>query len=63
MKNTMKPEFNVFKEGVTAKQVTICSMDGKSANGLPFNRAEKMQHYLSMGYTITNEHPTKLEAI
>lgn len=49
----MKQEFTIFKKGMTEVPVIICSMNGFSANGKPFNKSEKMGFYKSLGYTVT----------
>ena len=43
----MKPEFKIFKSGVTDRKVTIVSEKGK-----PFNKEAKIQKYLDLGYII-----------
>ena len=44
----MKKEFKIYKEGVTTEgKVTILSKVGES-----FNKEEKIQKYLFLGYTV-----------
>lgn len=49
-----KIEFIVFKAGVTDTPVSIVSINGMGANGLPFDVEAKKAFYLSMGYTVTS---------
>jgi len=44
----MKAEFIIFKKGRTTNKVTIKSC----IELMPFNRLEKIQKYLSLGYTV-----------
>lgn len=43
----MKYEFKVYKEGVTATKVAILSKSSE-----PFNKKEKINKYLSLGYRV-----------
>lgn len=44
---TMKPEFTVFKKGITDKPLVIVSKEGE-----PFNSDAKIQKYIALGYTV-----------
>ena len=43
----MKKEFKIYKKGVTDKIITIISKKGE-----PFNRDQKIDKYLLLGYTV-----------
>ena len=45
----MKQEFKIYKEGTTTEMITILSKVGE-----PFNREDKIQKYLSLGYKVYN---------
>ena len=48
-------EFQVSKKGMTNKNITICSTDSA-----PFNRSEKIQKYISLGYTVYDMNGNKI---
>lgn len=52
------PQFKIYKEGRTSRQITIFE-----ATGYPFDRKEKINKYLYLGYKVYELDGTEIKSV